>query len=248
MADHPQFKGIINDMGGPTANMYGYECARKLEKGACPQKGCLYPRVCPHLPVTHEPLMRLMRRIRQIPGIRKVFVASGLRPDLVFADGDNGDRYLKALVRHHVSGQLKIAPEHSEPHILARMGKPTVETCIRFRERFYHETRQAGRKQFLSYYIMAAYPGCDMHDMLRLRRFTRDQLQAAPEQVQIFTPTPSTYGALMYYTARDPFDGTPLFVEKNNAKKLQQKKSILPSRSHSRSAPRRRSSRKKKKK
>lgn len=236
MTAHPQFKGIIHDLGGPTANMYGYECARKLEKGACPQKRCLYPRVCPHLPVNHDRLRRLMRDLRRIPGVRRLFVASGLRPDLIFADRKSGDPYLKDLICHHVSGQLKIAPEHSEPHILARMGKPAIDDCTRFRKRFYQITREAGLNQFLSYYLLGAYPGCTQDDMRRLRHYTRSQLQAAPEQIQVFTPTPSTYGALMYYTERDPFDGTPLFVEKDRRKKLRQKEEILPVRSRSKSS------------
>jgi uncharacterized radical SAM protein YgiQ len=228
MTRHPAFKGIIQDLGGPTANMYGYECARKLERGACPQKRCLWPRVCPHLPVNHDRLRRLMREMRRIPGIRKVFVASGLRPDLILADQEAGDRYLNDLILHHVSGQLKIAPEHSEPHVLARMGKPPADVCTQFRERFYQLSRRAGLKQFLSYYFMAAFPGCTMADMHRLRRFTRSQLQTAPEQVQIFTPTPSTYGTLMFHTESDPFDGTALFVEKDPARQQRQKETVLP--------------------
>ena len=239
MTVHPQFKGIISDMGGPTANMYGYECVRKLEKGACPQKRCVYPQVCPHLPVDHNRLRRLMREMRRIPGIRKLFVASGLRPDLIFTDRKTGDRYLEDLIRHHVSGQLKIAPEHSEPHILVRMGKPAIDACALFRKRFYQITREAGLNQFLSYYLMAAYPGCTQDDMRRLRHYTRSQLQAAPEQIQIFTPTPSTYGALMYHTERDPFDGKPLFVEKDRRKKLFQKEEILPARTPSKSGRKR---------
>jgi len=237
LAAHPQFKGIIQDLGGPTANMYGYECARKLEKGACPQKRCLYPRVCPQLPVNHDRLRRLMDALRNIPGIRKVFVASGLRPDLILADRQAGDRYLDTLIRHHVSGQLKIAPEHSEPHVLARMGKPPVEACTLFRTRFYQTTRRAGLEQFLSYYFIAAYPGCTLADMQGLRRYTRTQLQIAPEQVQIFTPTPSTYGTLMYHTERDPFEDSPLFVEKNPRQKQRQKEAVLPSRSKSAAPP-----------
>jgi uncharacterized radical SAM protein YgiQ len=239
MTAHPQFKGIIHDLGGPTANMYGYECARKLEKGACPQKRCLYPRVCPHLPVNHDRLRRLMQDLRGVPGVRRLFVASGLRPDLIFSDRTGGDRYLKALIRHHVSGQLKIAPEHSEPHILARMGKPVIDACTQFRKRFYQITHDAGRNQFLSYYLMAAYPGCTKADMQRLRHYTRSQLQAAPEQIQVFTPTPSTYGALMYYTEQDPFDGKPLFVEKDRQGKLRQKEEILPARSRAKSTRKR---------
>jgi len=238
MTAHPRFKGIIQDLGGPTANMYGFECERKLAKGACPQKRCLYPRVCPHLPVNHDRLRRLMASLRRIPGIRKVFVASGLRPDLVLADREAGDRYLEALVRHHVSGQLKIAPEHSEPHVLACMGKPPVESCTLFRERFNAATRHAGRDQFLSYYFIAAYPGCTLSDMHRLRRYTRTRLRIAPQQVQIFTPTPSTYATLMYHTEQDPFAEKPLFVEKDQRQKQRQKNALLPTRGKPRTTSR----------
>ena len=234
LTGHPLFKGIISDVGGPTANMYGYECRRKMEKGACRHQRCIHPRVCRQLPVNHAPLVRMLAKLRRVPGIRKIFVASGLRPDLVLADRSFGQHYLEALVRHHVSGQLKIAPEHSEPHVLARMGKPPVESCLRFRERFYRATRAAGLDQFLTYYLMAAFPGCTLADMQHLRRFTRTQLHAAPQQIQIFTPTPSTYGALMYHTGRDPFDGSPLWVEKNRTQKQRQKDTVRPPSPHSR--------------
>lgn len=244
MTAHPRFKGIIQDLGGPTANMYGYECARKLEKGACPQKRCLYPTVCPHLAVNHGRLIQLMDALRAVPGIRKVFVASGLRPDLILADKEAGNRYLDTLVRHHVSGQLKIAPEHSQPHVLARMGKPSVELTALFRERFFRATRHAGRDQFLSYYFIAAYPGCTLSDMDQLRHYTRTRLQIAPQQVQIFTPTPSTYGTLMYHTEQDPFENKPLFVEKNVRHKERQKQALLPSRQRAAQALRKRPNRK----
>jgi uncharacterized radical SAM protein YgiQ len=229
LTTHPQFKGIISDLGGPTANMYGYECRRKTEQGACPHKRCLYPQLCRQLPVDHQPLIRLMSELRRIPGIRKLFVASGLRPDILLADRAAGQRYLEALVRHHVSGQLKIAPEHSEPHVLALMGKPPIESCTLFREHFYRSTRDAGRDQYLTYYLMAAFPGCRLEDMHRLRRFTRTQLRATPRQIQIFTPTPSTYGTLMYHTGRDPFDQQPLFVERDPRRKERQKQAVLTS-------------------
>ncbi len=239
MATHPRFTGIIQDLGGPTANMYGFECDRKLEKGACPQKRCLYPKVCPHLPVDHERLRRLMGMLRGIPGIRKVFVASGLRPDLILADKQAGDRYFDDLIRHHVSGQLKIAPEHSVPHVLALMGKPPAEICTTFRERFGQLTRRAGLDQFLSYYFIAAYPGCTLDDMHRLRGYTRTRLQIAPQQVQIFTPTPSTYATLMYHTEQNPFEeGKSLFVEKNIRHKQRQKEALLPSRPRPKAASR----------
>ncbi len=120
----PGFKGYIQDVGGPTANMYGFECRKKLAHGACEDKRCLYPLVCPALKPDHQPQIELLQRLRRIPGIKKVFVASGIRYDMVLADAQHGKEYLKEIVAHHVSGQLKIAPEHTEEHVLAKMGKP----------------------------------------------------------------------------------------------------------------------------
>ncbi len=220
---HPAFKGYITDVGGPTANMYGFECAKKLAHGACPRRRCLYPRICPRLPVDHRPQVELLRRLRQVPGVKGVFVASGVRYDLVLHDRRQGERYLRALVRHHISGQMKVAPEHTEPHVLALMGKPGREALLAFKARFDRLTRQAGKRQYLTYYFIAAYPGCTEGDMRRLRAFVSRELHITPEQVQIFTPTPSTYASLMYYTERDPFTGKRIFVEKNPARKARQK-------------------------
>jgi uncharacterized radical SAM protein YgiQ len=220
---HPAFTGYIHDVGGPTANMYGFECDKKLKSGACPAKSCLFPQVCPLLEVDHRPQLELLRRIRRLPGVKKVFVASGIRYDMVLADAVCGDEYLREIVAYHVSGQLKVAPEHTEKHILDLMGKPGPASLLKFKERFDRLSRQAGKPQFLAYYLIAAHPGCTVQDMLRLKAFAVEKLHIHPEQVQIFTPTPSTYASLMYYTGLDPFTRKPLFVEKEPRRKEHQK-------------------------
>jgi uncharacterized radical SAM protein YgiQ len=220
---HPDFKGIIQDIGGPTANMYGYECHKKLSRGVCEDKRCLFPEKCAVLKPDHAMQIELLKMIRSIPGVRKVFVASGIRPDLIQADELHGEAYLREIVAHHVSGQLKIAPEHSEESVLALMGKPGSRSLLRFKKDFDNLTARVGKQQFLTYYLIAAHPGCDEENMRRLKRFTSRELHISPEQVQIFTPTPSTYSSLMYYTEMDPFSMNPIFVEKENARKERQK-------------------------
>jgi uncharacterized radical SAM protein YgiQ len=224
---HPDFKGIIHDLGGPTANMYGFECRKKLTKGVCPDKRCIFPETCHVLKPDHLPQIKLLKAVRAIPGIKKVFVASGIRYDLIQADAARGNEYLREIVEHHVSGQLKIAPEHIEDHVLAKMGKPGRQSLLQFKKDFDTLTAKVGKKQFLTYYMIAAHPGCTDDDMLRLKRFASQELHISPEQVQIFTPTPSTYSSLMYHTGLDPFTLKPIFVEKDNARKERQKLLIV---------------------
>ena len=223
LISHPDFKGYIQDVGGPTANMYGFECDKKLKSGACPAKSCLFPGICPLLEVDHRPQLELLRAVRKLKGVKKVFVASGLRYDMILADSVCGEAYLDEIVTHHVSGQLKVAPEHTEPAVLDLMGKPGPDALLKFKDRFDRLSRLAGKPQFLTYYIIAAHPGCTAQDMLRLKRFTSEKLHVNPEQVQIFTPTPSTYASLMYYTELDPFTRKPVFVEKDPRRKEHQK-------------------------
>jgi uncharacterized radical SAM protein YgiQ len=223
LVSHPGFKGYIQDMGGPTANMYGFECDKKLKNGACPAKRCLFPEICPLLEVDHRPQLELLRQVRQLPGIKKVFVASGIRYDMVLGDAVCGEAYLGEIVEHHVSGQLKVAPEHSENNVLDLMGKPGIDSLLKFKDRFDRLSHSAGKPQFLTYYLIAAHPGCSAQDMVRLKHFTSEKLHVNPEQVQIFTPTPSTYASLMYYTELDPFTRRPTFVEKDPRRKEHQK-------------------------
>ena len=223
----PGFKGYIQDVGGPTANMYGFECRRKLTRGTCDDRRCVYPVVCPALKPDHRPQTELLKRLRSLPGVKKVFVASGIRYDLVLADQAHGPAYLAEIASHHVSGQLKVAPEHSQPAVLARMGKPGPEALLRFKRAFDDLSSAAGKNQFLTYYFIAAYPGCTEADMRRLKEFTSHELRLSPEQVQIFTPTPSTYASLMYYTEMDPWSRQALWVEKDPSRRERQKAIVV---------------------
>ncbi len=222
-ASHPAFKGVIPDVGGPTANMYGFECAKKIEKGACSNKRCVFPTMCRELPVDHSRYTRLLRKLRALPGIRHVFVASGIRHDMVMEDKGCGMEFMEELVRHHVSGQLKLAPEHSDPAVLKLMGKGGTQDLIDFRARFFTLSRKAGKNQFLTYYFIAAYPGSEERHMRTLQQFAARELQIAPEQVQIFTPTPGTWASVMYHTGQNPFTGEAMFVEKGLRGKRTQK-------------------------
>jgi len=226
LAKHPDFKGYIQDLGGPTANMYGFECGRKLAKGICSAKRCVYPQICPLMKVNHQPQIDLLRKVRAIPGVKKVFVASGIRYDMLLCDQEHGDDYLREVIENHVSGQMKVAPEHTEEHVLALMGKPGRAGLLEFKTRFNDLNRLAGKRQFLTYYLIAAHPGCSEADMQRVRLFASQKLQIHPEQVQVFTPTPSTYSSLMYYTELDPFTGQTLFVEKDPRRKQRQKEIV----------------------
>lgn len=228
LAALPDFKGYILDVGGPSANMYGMNCRRKQTQGGCPHKRCLYPHVCANLNVDHEKQINLLRRLRKIKGVRKVFVASGIRYDLLLADKKHCLNYMQELVAHHISGQLKVAPEHTSEKILKIMGKPGIEALLEFKAIFEKLNRDAGCRQFLTYYFIAAHPGCTDGDMRDLKAFASRKLKIHPRQVQIFTPTPSTYSSLMYWTGIDPATGGKIFVEKDAGKKQKQKDIIVP--------------------
>jgi len=220
---HPRFKGIIRDVGGPTANMYAIDCARRDKQGGCPNKRCLFPEICSRLRPDHQKQISLLKALREVEGVKKVFIASGIRHDLILADQKHGMEYLKHLIRHHISGQMKIAPEHSEKHVLEKMGKSGREELLTFRTLFFELAKREEKKLFLTYYLIAAHPGCTDDDMVRLRSFVLRNLRLLPEQVQVFTPTPSTYSTLMYWTERDPFTGKPCFVEKTYRGRKRQK-------------------------
>lgn len=222
------FKGIISDIGGATANMYGFECDKKLKKGDCSdKKRCLGSDMCEVLKPNHKRQIDLLREIRNTKGVKKVFVNSGIRYDLINEDKLYGQEYLKEIVTHHVSGQMKIAPEHSEEKILSLMGKPNKKTLLEFKAKFDTLNKQLGKKQFLTYYMIAAHPGSSQEDMNKLKEFANKELKLSPEQVQIFTPTPSTYSTLMYYTGLNPWTYKPLFVEKDPLKKQKQKEIVV---------------------
>ncbi len=212
---HPRFKGIITDVGGPTANMYGFECAKKLRSGACKEKSCLTPSLCPLLRPTHEPLLKLLARLRKVSKVKRVFVASGVRTDLVLSDQKFGMTYLEAIATHHTSGQLKIAPEHTVDRVVRLMGKPAGSHILQFKKAWDHLQKRLQKKQFLTYYLIAAYPGCTLSDMQQIKKDLRENHSVRPEQVQVFTPTPSTWATVMYVTGHNPFNGEKIFVEKS---------------------------------
>ena len=224
LTEHDSFKGYIKDLSGPTANMYGFECKKKLEQGACDDERCLFPDQCPVLPVDHKPQIELLNNIRKVPGVKKVFVSSGIRYDMILNDQESGEEYLEEVVTHHVSGQMKVAPEHTEDKVLNLMGKTGKQDLKDFKSMFDRLNKKTGKKQFLTYYLIAAHPGCSMSDMNEARSFANSQLRLTPEQVQIFTPTPSTWSSLMYYTEVDPWTGKSIYVEKDFKGKEKQKR------------------------
>jgi len=236
---NPKFKGTISDVGGATANMYGYECDKKLKKGTCDDIRCTGHRmfnpikftkpkdkeykICPVLRPNHKRNITLLQNIRKMDGVKKVFVNSGIRYDLINEDEHYGKEYLKEIVDNHVSGQMKIAPEHSESKVLKYMGKPDKKVLTDFKQNFTDLNKKNGKKQFLTYYMIAAHPGSTQKDMEDLKQFANSDLKLNPEQVQVFTPTPSTYSTLMYYTELDPWTREKIFVEKDPLKKQKQK-------------------------
>lgn len=225
-AANPKFNGIIQDVGGPTANMYCIECPKKMSEGSCQDKRCLGSEVCRSLRVNHSEQIDLLRRIRSVKGVRKVFVNSGIRYDLILADRDHGQEYLETLVRHHVSGQMKIAPEHTSKKVLDLMGKPSTGKLLDFKSMFDGTVSKCGQEMFLTYYFIAAHPGCTEDDMKELERFCHTRLKTNPEQVQIFTPTPSTVSTAMYHTGTDG-NGKRVFSEHSMQRKHRQKDIIV---------------------
>lgn len=223
----PDFKGYISDVGGATANMYGFECEKKLLHGACNDKKCLDPKVCVSLKPNHRQQMVLLKSLRNIRGVKKVFVASGIRYDLLLSDKKFCLDYMRELIKHHISGQLKVAPEHVVPTVLKIMGKPPVQALLTFKNVFEDISRASGQKQFLTYYFIAAHPGCTEDDMRSLKTFITNALRTNPQQVQIFTPLPSTYSGLMYFTQTDASTGGGIFVEKKLDKKQRQKDIVV---------------------
>ena len=224
---HPLFRGVVSDVGGPTANMYGFDCARKSSSGACRERSCLFPSLCPALKPDHRPQLNLLRRLRSLSGVKHVFVASGIRPDIVSADKSCGDEYISTIARHHVSGQLKLAPEHVVGHVLECMGKPSVKSLLEFKRKFDAASQKCAKKQFLTYYFIAAHPGCSEADMRELKVFAERSLNLRPEQVQIFTPTPMTAATCMYYTGIDPFTGKNVYVARGLGEKQRQKDVLM---------------------
>lgn len=222
MVEEPDFKGYIHDVGGPTANFRAPACAKQLKSGACPGKRCLAPEPCKRLEADHSDYLALLRRLRKLPGVKKVFVRSGIRFDYVLADKEHGDEFLRELVAHHVSGQLKVAPEHVSDAVLAVMGKPRRLVYDRFCERYARENERAGKKQYLVPYLMSSHPGSTLDEAVELAEYCRD-LGYNPEQVQDFYPTPGSMSTAMYYTGVDPRTMEPVYVPKSPHEKALQR-------------------------
>ena len=216
----PDFKGYIHDVGGPTANFRAPSCQKQLTHGVCADRKCLAPKICPNIEVDHSDYLELLRKIRKIPKIKKVFIRSGIRFDYLIADKD--DEFFKELVRHHVSGQLKVAPEHCSAAVLSAMGKPEIETYLKFKKRFYELTKSEGKEQFLVPYLMSSHPGSTMKDAIELSVFLKKE-GMRPEQVQDFYPTPGTVSTCMYYTGLDPMTMKPIYTARTPQEKAQQR-------------------------
>ena len=216
----PDFKGYIHDVGGPTANFRAPSCEKQLKHGLCPDKKCLAPTKCPAVRVDHSDYLTLLRRLRALPKVKKVFVRSGIRFDYLIADPD--ETFFKELVEHHVSGQLKVAPEHCSANVLKRMGKPNIEVYNRFKKRFYEMTAKVGKQQFLVPYLMSSHPGSTLNEAIELALFLKKE-GLRPEQVQDFYPTPGTVSTCMFYTGLDPYTMEEVYVPRTPKEKAQQR-------------------------
>ena len=216
----PDFKGYIHDVGGPTANFRQEACKKQITKGACKHRQCLHPDPCKNLTVDHTDFINLLRKVRSLPGIKKVFVRSGIRYDYVMADKDN--KFLKELIKHHVSGQLKVAPEHVASEVLEYMQKPAGNTYDRFRQKFFAINEQLGMKQYLIPYLMSSHPGSDLNSAIELAEYLRDT-NYQPEQVQDFYPTPGTLSTTMFYTGIDPLTMKEVYIPKTKHEKAMQR-------------------------
>ena len=214
------FKGYIHDVGGPTANFRAPACDKQLTKGACVNKQCLFPSPCKNLKVDHKDYLKLLRKLRELPNVKKVFIRSGIRFDYLIADKD--DTFFKELCEHHVSGQLKVAPEHVADPVLQMMGKPENSVYQAFTKKYKQINEKLGKKQFLVPYLMSSHPGSTMKEAVALAEYLRD-LGYMPEQVQDFYPTPSTISTCMYYTGVDPRTMKPVYVPKNPHEKAMQR-------------------------
>ena len=214
------FKGYIHDVGGPTGNFRHPSCQKQLEKGVCQKKQCLFPKPCPNLKVDHKDYVTLLRKLKRLPGVKKVFVRSGIRFDYVMQDSD--DTFLKEMCRDHISGQLRVAPEHVSDPVLRAMGKPSNEVYEKFIRRYERVNRLTGKKQYVVPYLMSSHPGSTMKEAVKLAEYIRD-LGYMPEQVQDFYPTPSTISTCMYYTGLDPRTMKPIYVPKSAHEKAMQR-------------------------
>lgn len=216
----PDFKGYIHDVGGPTANFRAPACEKQLTKGACKHRQCLFPSPCKNMNASHRDYLKLLRKLRDLPNVKKVFIRSGIRFDYLLADKD--DSFFKELCEHHISGQLKVAPEHISDAVLTRMGKPENSVYQRFCKKYKKINEDLGKKQYLVPYLMSSHPGSTLKEAVELAEYLRD-LGYMPEQVQDFYPTPSTVSTVMYYTGIDPRDKSRVYVCRNPHEKAMQR-------------------------
>ena len=214
------FKGYIHDVGGPTANFRAPSCEKQLQYGVCKEKQCLFPKPCRNLKVDHKDYLKLLRKLRELPNVKKVFIRSGIRFDYLMADKD--DTFFRELCEHHVSGQLKVAPEHISDAVLQKMGKPENRVYEAFTEKYKKINQKLGKNQFLVPYVMSSHPGSTMKEAVELAEYLRD-LGYMPEQVQDFYPTPSTISTCMYYTGVDPRTMEKVYVPVNPHEKAMQR-------------------------
>ncbi|MGN1349398.1 MAG: YgiQ family radical SAM protein [Anaerovoracaceae bacterium] len=218
----PEFKGYIHDVGGPTANFQKPACEKQLEHGVCTHRDCLYPRVCSNIAPDHSQYLEILRELRSLPGVKKVFIRSGIRFDYLMADKETGKEFLQELCRHHVSGTLKVAPEHISDNVLRRMHKPPRRVFEDFWKAYEEENRRIGKKQYLIPYFISSHPGSTLEDACSLSLFLKKH-GFVPDQVQDFYPTPATLSTCMYYTGYDPVAGEPVYVAKDPEEKRMQR-------------------------
>lgn len=220
MTQDPDFKGYIHDIGGPTANFRRTACSKQMQHGACTGKQCLWPKPCENLEADHSDYLKLLRSLRELPGVKKVFIRSGIRFDYVLADKDQ--TFLKELCKYHVSGQLRTAPEHVSDNVLALMGKPKAEVYREFCRRFDNTNKQLGMQQYAVPYLISSHPGSTLKDAVALAESVRD-MGYMPEQVQDFYPTPSTISTCMYYTGVDPRTMKKVYIPDSYHEKAMQR-------------------------
>ncbi len=218
LQSNPQFSGVISDLGGPTANSYQMVCRRPEVQKQCRKTSCLYPSICPNLDTTHKPVIELMESVRNLPGIKRVFIASGIRTDVALTSPE----YIQTLTQNFVGGYLKTAPEHVDNRVLQCMHKPAIEGYEKFVDQFESASRRCGKSQYIIPYFIAGHPGCDLNSMIRLAEYLRDN-NLRPEQVQDFWPGPFDWATAMYYTESDPATGKPLYVAKNERDRRMQR-------------------------
>ncbi len=220
LTEMPNFKGYIHDVGGPTANFRHMSCKKQLNQGLCKGKKCLAPTPCPNLDVDHTEYLDILRKLRAIDGVKKVFIRSGIRYDYLMED--KNDEFVTELIKHHISGQLKVAPEHCSAQVLDKMGKPHIEAYKKFQKKFYEITGRIGKEQYLVPYLMSSHPGSTLKDAVELAVFLKEN-GIHPEQVQDFYPTPGTISTCMFYTGLDPYTLKPVYVAKDPQEKAMQR-------------------------